>query len=690
MIEPADIFPREQGRAIPLYYDPACHLVANAIDNGIFHSAWISTEYAVALVESGSPAAIKRAELVIAAVLNCQDTEPLSPHYGNFKWEHEDGAVEDLNAVQFVLVRLIPLLLNYAERLPAPLVEHTKARIKLGLDAIRKIDVSPIYSNIVAQDISNSILGGQLLDEAEYTRRGIAKLRRWLATIDQSGIPHEYNSPTYSLVSIEALHKVADNARGREACMLAQLIITRIGLSIALHLHPATGRLAPPHCRAYYPALVGESPAEAGAFKRMIAQGKLPGWLGLMGEHLPLPMTTRETSDARADTMISSTLDKDFSMGVASSELATQSNRFISSQSNVCGVHYRVDGRAEPGVVFSRYLINDKWLGDYRTTPSRTNDHIFRDEGSFRGVLAGSRAIGLYTSRELDAWSRCHSAKAALIWSRADDVDEIWLDDKRVESLPADVPEGALIVVGCGSVYIAVQPLERRKLGPHAPIRILEHRGCLLLEMYNYLGPAKTFWELAQPGAFFQGYAHNGFVMDVLARAEFPSGKAVFAALSEGRIQQKLEEARTFDGGNRRVWQAAAVHGEQSLGIAVDLMDWQMLGCWANGADIGLPMLDSPIARQSRSGEITLGDTRLETGPGAAWLLHLPAADLVAAAYHGPAKAPLTLETPRGQAQIDSLEAGLVVWQRGRVAIDAIGMSGEPQVTGADEVELLA
>ena len=39
-----------------------------------------------------------------------------SPHYGNFRWEFEDEAVEDLNAVQFVLVRLIPLLLNDSDR----------------------------------------------------------------------------------------------------------------------------------------------------------------------------------------------------------------------------------------------------------------------------------------------------------------------------------------------------------------------------------------------------------------------------------------------------------------------------------------------------------------------------------------------------------------------------------------------
>ena len=196
MLEPAEIFARGSDTDSPLFYDPDVHLVGNPIDNGLFHSAWMSAEYAVALVESGSQAEIERAEAIIAAVLNCQDMDPSSPHYGNFKWEHEDLAVEDLNAVQFVLVRLIPLLLNHSGRLSADLVKRVKARIQLGLEEIRRIDVSPIYSNIVAQDISNSILGGQLLDQPEYLDRGVGKLRRWLNMIDQSGIPHEYNSPT--------------------------------------------------------------------------------------------------------------------------------------------------------------------------------------------------------------------------------------------------------------------------------------------------------------------------------------------------------------------------------------------------------------------------------------------------------------------------------------------------------------
>ena len=689
MLEPADIFPSDSDSATPLFYDPDVHLVAVTIDNGIFHTVWMSTEYAVALVENGSPLEIKRAEAVIDAILDCQDMDARSPHYGNFKWEHEDLAVEDLNAVQFVLVRLIPLLLKQSDCLSEELVERVRARIRLALDEIRRIDVSTTYSNIVAQDIANSILGGQLLNRPEYLRRGLAKLRTWMNVIDQSGIPHEYNSPTYSFVSIDALYKVVEFSEHPEARTLAQLIISRIGLSLALRLHAKTGRLAPPHCRAYYPDLMCERTAEASTLSQLIAQGKIPGWLETVLNHRPIPMTVTETSDAGAGTVISSYLDSEFSLGVASQELATQSNRFISNQSNVFSIHYTRDNQSAPGVVFSRYLINDKWLGDYRTTPSRSSNRVFRDEGSFRGVLAGSRAIGLYTSRELDAWSRCSSAKAALIWSRAEDVEELWVNGSRIGNLPADVPERSIIVVGCGNVYVVVRPLERSKLGVHAPIRIVEHRGCLVLEMYNYLGPDKTFWELANPGSFFQGYVRNGFYVEVVAKNHYASGKAVYESLASGQINEELDEAQTFDGDSSRKWSVSYSGDDRSLGIEVDLMRWRIQRRWSDGQDMGYPMLSSPVAIENRSGSMEVGNARLHCGNDAAWLVGIPEADLWVGAYHGPERSSFTLEVPDGRVHIERLEAGMVVWDKKQVTVDAIGLEAEPSVIGARDVRVI-
>ena len=175
----------------------------------------MSAEYAVALVENASPEALERAEAVIAAVLDCQDMDRRSPHFGNFKWEHEDGAVEDLNAVQFVLVRLIPLLLNHSDRLSraARSTQDAEAhRPRAGRDPPDR-RLARLLKHRGARHLQFTI-GRPALNLPEYIERGAAKLRDngWRSS-DQSGIPHEYNSPTYSFVLIEALHKVVAFSR---------------------------------------------------------------------------------------------------------------------------------------------------------------------------------------------------------------------------------------------------------------------------------------------------------------------------------------------------------------------------------------------------------------------------------------------------------------------------------------------
>ena len=88
------------------------------------------------------------------------------------------------------------------------------------------------------------------------------------------------------------------------------------------------------------------------AFARSINEGKLPAWLDTLRKGRPGSMTVSETSDAGAGVAISSYLDSEFSLGVATQELATQSNRFISNQSNVFSIHYSHGKPAKAGCGF--------------------------------------------------------------------------------------------------------------------------------------------------------------------------------------------------------------------------------------------------------------------------------------------------------------------------------------------------
>ena len=186
-------------------FDESESMLVSKTDTRSYHRVYLSAQYAVDLIKMGTPDALIRAEKVLEALLNCQELDKDNKHYGNFFWEKEEGIVEDLNAVEFVLIRLVPMILEYGDRLSLEIKQKLVTSIELALHEIEKINVSLVYTNIVAQDIVNSILGGQLIGKDSFVNRGINKLKDWQKHIDKSGIPNEYNSPSYSSVTINAL-----------------------------------------------------------------------------------------------------------------------------------------------------------------------------------------------------------------------------------------------------------------------------------------------------------------------------------------------------------------------------------------------------------------------------------------------------------------------------------------------------
>ncbi len=53
--------------------------------------------------------------------------------------------------------------------------------------------------------------------------------------------------------------------------------------------------------------------------------------------------------------------------------------------------------------------------------------------------------------------------------------------------------------------------------------------------------------------------------------------------------------------------------GGRRLGLEVDLMRFDLLRRWTEAGVLSLPMLESPLARQSRDGNLQVGGARLWT-----------------------------------------------------------------------------
>lgn len=669
---------------LPPDYNPKTYLQFQTTENGVFHESRKGAAFAQHLLANGAPQDIELAEKVLNVVLGCQELHPDDPHYGNFYWMLEDSVVFDLNAVEFALERLVPMMIEHGDRLSPGMRARVLDCIRLGLAEIERLDVLIIYSNITLLDILNTCLGGELLGDERIARRGYQKLVDWMELTDANGTPYEFNSPTYTWVDIRALQELLRLVRDPETRLRARAAIARLGLSVALHIHRATGRWAGPHGRAYQPSIHCETPPEINMLRNWIAEGALPAWTLDALEQRPDRLQVDETAYAPLKVTTTTYHSPSFALGTASKE--------HSGQTNVLMAHYTRPGSPtgargaadKPGVIYTRYLINDKWLGDFYHATDRTKSRNLIDEGRFYGVQQADRAIGLYCLPANLGFIK--SAKAVVIWTRRAGVDEIWIGDRQVETLPAEIGPGEVVVIGSGGAYTAVRSLTRTDLGRQAPLRLTEIQGDLVLEIYNYLGQEKPFWELGWPGAFYQGKPQCGFYLEMAERGDYSDGRAFGRVVVGGTLHDQAEAPFVYNGSQPRPWTVSYARGGQELGIAVDLMEWALLRRWTQDGELGFPMLLAPSAAQSRSGEIRLGGAVLRWGqPGEtlapAWLFACPASGRWAAGYTGVKPAPVTLEVPGGRVAVAAMATGTLVWDKGKVSVEAVGLQGEPFIS---------
>ncbi len=570
---------------LPVNYNPATHMIRKETEFGHFHESRQAAHFVAQLVANGTPTDLALATKVLDALLACQELDERDPHYGNFYWMREDQLVEDLNAVEFNLEALIPLLILHGERLAPADYNRLQRAIRLGLEAIARLDVLVAYTNITVLDILNSCLGGELLGDPAIAARGYAKLSAWMQYTAQHGHPFEYNSPTYGAVTIRALKQLRDLVQDAPTRALAQQMTARLALSIALHIHTPTGRWAGPHGRAYQPSVVCETPPEIELVRGWIADGTVPGWVaGLLDERPPTFQIT-ETAERNRKLALTTYHTPEYVLGTATSS--------FNSQANVCMAHFTRPGADRPGVLYTRYITNDQWFGDAYHATDRTKTRNLPDEGDFFSVQQGSRAIGIYAPQN---FRQGHSAKAVLIWTQAAQIDALWVGPQRIKQLPYAVAAGETIVVGSGDTLIAVQPLTLTRLGKETPIQLVERDGDLVLELYNYRGPEKRFWELNWPGAFYQGKPIVAFYLELAARHAYTDGAHFGATVAGGTLIEHCDPPYTYPAAGERRYTVYYQRDGHEVGIDIDLMSWQLKRRWTATGDLGWPALETDFA----------------------------------------------------------------------------------------------
>ncbi|MDR3707513.1 MAG: hypothetical protein P4L33_04375 [Capsulimonadaceae bacterium] len=120
-----------------------------------------------------------------------------------------------------------------------------------GGDRLPEYQYHGYNDNMPSKAALGLILGGDLIGDAGAVAHGIANLRELRAMLVRRGTISEYNSPTYSAVTLHALAEIAENAKSAEARELARDAETRLWVDLAARFHPEMGCIVGPHSRAY-------------------------------------------------------------------------------------------------------------------------------------------------------------------------------------------------------------------------------------------------------------------------------------------------------------------------------------------------------------------------------------------------------------------------------------------------------
>lgn len=212
--------------------------------------------YACALLESGTPERIKRASRVLSVVASQQDLDSTSLSYG--AWSHyleepvQTTPWPKMFGADFPGVALCHILLEHESKLPRETAQVTRNMLKHAGYCTFRHNFGVPYSNYAVMGACVCIVGGEILGDDYLFQYGKAKLREIETNIQTNGGYAEWNSPTYTFVTMAECERIVQLAKDTE-CRERAVRALRAGWEeVAHYYHPRLRQMAGPHSRAYH------------------------------------------------------------------------------------------------------------------------------------------------------------------------------------------------------------------------------------------------------------------------------------------------------------------------------------------------------------------------------------------------------------------------------------------------------
>ena len=245
-------------------YDPAEKMIRRpfsspgyhtTLKGGYVHPTRDSLSYAVALLDSGQPERLKRAQDILRRVIALQDQDTNSRTYGIWSWFLEEPlermSPPDWNWADFCGTQLLQVALDHSQRLPEDLKDKLRQSILHAGYSIKRRNVGPGYTNIALMGTYVTLVAGELFGVDELSDYGKARLQRFYDHTFKHGSFSEYNSPTYSRVAIREISRMLRHVEDSRSQALLRKLNRFAWRHVARHFHPPTRQWAGPHSRCY-------------------------------------------------------------------------------------------------------------------------------------------------------------------------------------------------------------------------------------------------------------------------------------------------------------------------------------------------------------------------------------------------------------------------------------------------------
>jgi hypothetical protein len=255
------------------------HSVLKTETTSTVHPIFPSSRYAYALLESQVDAYLPRACDLLEKIISLQDTDRSRSTFGIWSYYYEESldqmAPPDWNMADFNGKKLLLSVKRHGHRLPEALKAKLKQTLYHVSDAIITRDVGPSYTNIAVMGAFVTLVTGEVFGEQAYVDYGLARLERFYNYTMGLGTFEEYNSPTYTPITIEELHSIYTETSLPKAKQLSEKLIDIAWKCIADHYHPGTRQWSGPNSRAYHTLLDKEALTFIDNAIRPLAKGEV-------------------------------------------------------------------------------------------------------------------------------------------------------------------------------------------------------------------------------------------------------------------------------------------------------------------------------------------------------------------------------------------------------------------------------